>query len=77
MHFQSTRRGFNDHIVPNFLVFLFSVIYSWRYDDLGDLEHVTTRKVFKKANAGLAHTFQLINVDEFEVRLICFESNSS
>jgi len=43
-------------------------LYSWRYDDLGDLDHVATKDVFKKANSGLAHTFQLINVEEFEGR---------
>lgn len=43
-------------------------LYSWRYDDLGDLDHVTTREVFKRANTGLARTFQLINVEEFEGR---------
>ncbi|KAL9180433.1 hypothetical protein ACHAXT_008403 [Thalassiosira profunda] len=43
-------------------------LYSWRYDDLGDLEHVSTLDTFQKANAGLAHTYQLINVDDFEGR---------
>ena len=43
-------------------------LYSWRYNDLGDLDHVATREEFKKANAGLAHTFQLINVDDFDGR---------
>jgi intron-binding protein aquarius len=43
-------------------------LYSWRYDDLGDLEHVLKKEEFKKANTGLAHTFQLINVDDFEGR---------
>eukprot|EP00986_Skeletonema_menzelii_P007309 scaffold2849_cov150-Skeletonema_menzelii.AAC.6 len=43
-------------------------LYSWRYDDLGDLDHVTEKEEFKKANTGLAHTFQLINVDDFEGR---------
>jgi len=41
-------------------------LYSWRYDDLGDLDHVSTREVFTQANTGLKHTFQLINVEEFE-----------
>ena len=44
-------------------------LYSWRYDNLGDLGHVSTG-VFQRANTGLAHTFQLINVDDFEVRMI-------
>lgn len=46
-------------------------LYSWRYDGLGDLDRVT-RGNFKKANTGLAHTFQLINVEEFEVSLSSF-----
>ena len=41
---------------------------SWRYDNLGDLEHVATKEAFKKANTGLAHTYQVINVEDFEVR---------
>jgi intron-binding protein aquarius len=45
-------------------------LYSWRYDNLGDLGHVSTRDVFKRANTGFAHTFQLINVDDFDVRMI-------
>lgn len=45
-------------------------LYSWRYNDLGDLDHVKTREVFKRANTGLARTFQLINVEEFEVSFI-------
>ncbi len=44
-------------------------LYSWRYDNLGNLDHVTERDVFKRANAGLANTFQLINVEDFEVRI--------
>jgi intron-binding protein aquarius len=43
-------------------------LYSWRYDSLGDLGHVSTGDVFQRANTGLAHTFQLIDVDDFEGR---------
>ena len=43
-------------------------LYSWRYDDLGDLDHVTKKEEFLRANTGLAQTFQLINVDDFEGR---------
>ena len=43
-------------------------LYSWRYDNLGNLDHVSTKEVFKRANTGLAHTFQLIDVQEFEGR---------
>ena len=45
-----------------------SSFYSWRYDDLGDLSHVATKDVFRKANTGLVHTYQMINVEDFEVR---------
>jgi len=41
-------------------------LYSWRYENLGNLDHVTTSKEFRLANAGFAHTFQVINVDAFE-----------
>jgi len=43
-------------------------LYSWRYDNLGDLGHVSTKEAFTKANTGLVHTFQLINVEDFEGR---------
>ncbi|KAL7442324.1 hypothetical protein ACHAXM_008325 [Skeletonema potamos] len=43
-------------------------LYSWRYDDLGDLDHVAEKEEFKKANTGFVHTFQLIDVDDFEGR---------
>ena len=56
--------------VPVFMSYLLlSHVDSWRYDDLGDLEHVTNQDIFKKANTGLAHTYQIINVEDFEVRL--------
>ena len=35
---------------------------------MGNLDHVTTKDIFKKANTGLAHTYQMINVEDFEVR---------
>jgi intron-binding protein aquarius len=41
-------------------------LYSWRYDELGNLDHVTTADVFQLANAGLVHTMQLIDVDNFQ-----------
>jgi intron-binding protein aquarius len=44
-------------------------LYSWRYDNLGNLGFVSEREVFKRANAGLANTFQLINVDDYEVSM--------
>lgn len=41
-------------------------LYSWRYNDLGNLHHVSTDEKFQVANAGFAHTLQLINVDDFQ-----------
>lgn len=43
-------------------------LYSWRYRDLGDLEHVVSRSDFMLANTGFAHTYQMINVEDFEGR---------
>ena len=43
-------------------------LYSWRYQDLGNLEHVATAPAYSMANTGFAHTFQIINVDDFEGR---------
>ena len=43
-------------------------LYSWRYNNLGNLDHVQQSKEFQVANPGFAHTFQIINVDEFEGR---------
>lgn len=43
-------------------------LYSWRYKNLGNLDHVLESKEFELANAGFAHTFQIINVGEFEGR---------
>lgn len=41
-------------------------LYSWRYKNLGNLNHVTESEMFQSANPGFAHTMQLINVEEFE-----------
>jgi intron-binding protein aquarius len=40
-------------------------LYGWRYNHLGNLEHVLQDSVYQKVNAGLAHTFQAINVEDF------------
>jgi hypothetical protein len=50
----------------NLLIFV-SCHDSWRYRELGDLGHVSTRKAFKVANAGFKYPFQMINVEDFEV----------
>ena len=44
-----------------------ATLYSWRYKNLGNLDHLLQAdNRFSLANAGLAHTFQLINVEDFE-----------
>lgn len=40
-------------------------LYSWRYQELGNLQHVVTWPKFKVANPGLFYDFQLINVGDF------------
>ena len=40
-------------------------LYNWRYRDLGNLDHVLSNPTFQLANAGFAHSFQLINVEDF------------
>lgn len=41
-------------------------LFSWRYEKLGNLDRVLTSTDYNTANAGLQHTVQLINVDDFE-----------
>jgi intron-binding protein aquarius len=43
-------------------------LYSWRYKNLGNLPHVMHSHEFQHANSGFAHTFQIINVENFEGR---------
>jgi intron-binding protein aquarius len=40
-------------------------LFQWRYKNLGNLNHVLTDDVFKKANAGFKYDYQIINVDDF------------
>lgn len=42
-------------------------LYSWRYRNLGNLDHVTESPSYQAANAGFAYTFQMINVEDYEV----------
>jgi intron-binding protein aquarius len=39
---------------------------SWRYQNLGDLSHVSQSEEFQLANPGFVHTFQMINVEDFQ-----------
>ncbi|EDV92549.1 RNA helicase aquarius [Drosophila grimshawi] len=41
-------------------------LYKWRYKKLADLQHIFERDEYKKANAGLAYDYQLINVEDFK-----------
>lgn len=43
-------------------------LYSWRYNNLGHLDHVYTEDRFLLANTGFAFTYQLVNVEDFEGR---------
>lgn len=40
-------------------------LYKWRYKNLGDLSHIREWPEYKRANAGFAYDFQLINVGDF------------
>ncbi|XP_047133675.2 RNA helicase aquarius isoform X1 [Hydra vulgaris] len=40
-------------------------LYSWRYDKLGDLQHVVTWSKFKHGNPGMFYDYQLIDVQDF------------
>jgi len=44
-------------------------LYSWRYRDLGNLDHVLESPTFQVANAGFAYTFQMINVEDYLVSI--------
>jgi len=43
-------------------------LHNWRDKDLGDLEHVSKKEKFLLSNPGFAHTFQMVNVEDFEGR---------
>jgi intron-binding protein aquarius len=43
-------------------------LYSWRYKNLGDLDHVQQSRQLQLANSGFVHTFQIIDVEDFEGR---------
>ncbi|KAF2905333.1 hypothetical protein ILUMI_00835 [Ignelater luminosus] len=40
-------------------------LYKWRYNNLGNLNHVEQWNEYQRANAGFAYDFQLINVEDF------------
>jgi intron-binding protein aquarius len=41
---------------------------SWRYNNLGNLNRVVESERFRLANPGFAHSFQIINVEDFDGR---------
>mmetsp|Transcript_43311 Transcript_43311/g.49029 ORF Transcript_43311/g.49029 Transcript_43311/m.49029 type:complete len:1460 (-) Transcript_43311:1109-5488(-) len=41
-------------------------LYGWRYKNLGNLSHVVNSKEFLQANPGFLHTFQIVNVPDFQ-----------
>ncbi|KAL3916368.1 MAG: hypothetical protein SGILL_005212 [Bacillariaceae sp.] len=41
-------------------------LYSWRYNNLGNLSHVIDSKDYRLANPGFVHTFQVVNVEDFQ-----------
>ncbi|KAG7361498.1 DNA-binding protein [Nitzschia inconspicua] len=41
-------------------------LYSWRYKNLGSLSHVIESHDYRLANPGFLHTFQVINVEDFD-----------
>uniref|UniRef100_A0A1D2ABG5 Intron-binding protein aquarius n=2 Tax=Auxenochlorella protothecoides TaxID=3075 RepID=A0A1D2ABG5_AUXPR len=43
-------------------------LYNWRYRDLGDLPHVAALPAFAAANAGFAHDYQLVDVQDYNGR---------
>ena len=40
-------------------------LYSWRYDNLGNLPHVLQSPEYQVANSGFAYDYQLIDVQDF------------
>lgn len=42
-----------------------SQLYNWRYNNLGNLNHVLTSTEYHKANAGFCYEYQLIDVGLF------------
>lgn len=40
-------------------------LFKWRYNNMGDLEHVTQQTEYKCANAGFQFDYQLIDVSDF------------
>lgn len=43
-------------------------LYNWRYRALGDLPHVAALPAFAAANAGFAHDYQLVDVQDYNGR---------
>lgn len=46
-------------------VFSLSQLYNWRYNNLGNLDHVLSALEYHKANSGFCYEYQLIDVGLF------------
>lgn len=49
----------------NLIISSLSQLYNWRYNNLGNLNHVLTAPEYHKANAGFSYEYQLIDVGLF------------
>jgi intron-binding protein aquarius len=57
-HIQLNRQGRSRPDIAN--------LFRWRYDGLGDLQHVVESPEYNAANAGFAYTYQFINVEDYQ-----------
>lgn len=57
-HIQLNRQGRSRPDIAN--------LFRWRYDGLGDLQHVVESQEYRVANAGFAYTYQFINVEDYQ-----------
>jgi len=57
----------NDYSLMGIFIFIFSLsqLYNWRYNNLGNLNHVLIDSEYHKANAGFCFEYQLIDVGLF------------
>jgi intron-binding protein aquarius len=55
-------------MLGSYIKIFYDFVFSWRYEDLGDLSHVVESKDFQLTNPGFAHALQLVNVDDFQGR---------
>ena len=63
--FLCKKKLLNFLFISKTLFFSLCQLYSWRYDKLGDLQHVVTWTKFKHGNPGMFYDYQLIDVQDF------------